>query len=498
LAQARVAYTEAQSRLEAAKGGLVDHITREAEARNAVSALARRREDIARQRDKLHHEEQAVQEQLAEIDRQSQERRSGVEELRARLDATAGEQEARAHELRSLAEQRRRAERAAADVEAALLQVQSRLESLQQIQRNYEGFHRGVRAIMREEQHPDGVLGVVADVIDIPERYERAVAAVLGERLQYVIVRGEQEGVGAVDLLRREASGRGSFIPLHPRQLPLNGAASLNGNSVRLLDVVGVKESFRPVAQSLLGEVVLVPDLDSAVNIWRQNGIFVTLVTPEGDVMDPSGVITGGSDRPIEEEILARRREIEGLRAALEGKIAELAVARTELARLDETITQVDEAVKALGQDVHDFTVRLVGVEKDLERLGLERPQCVSRCDVIRYELSTLSIEDEQAAAEASTVTAQVADAIEQREARQRQVSEEQRNAEEVTLHVEGLVEEVTSRKVRVAERRERQQAAAVAVESWRRQQTDLAVREDHLSGILVARLLWNLFDAGQ
>lgn len=481
LAEARAAMADAQSRLESAKGGLVDHITREADARNALAALVRRREDIARQREKLQHEENAVQQQLAEIERQLEERRAGVEQLRARLHATTGEQEARAHDLRSLAEQRRRAERVAADIEAALLQVQSRLESLEQIQRNYEGFHRGVRAIMREEQHPDGVLGVVADVIDIPERYERAVAAVLGERLQYVIVRGEQEGVGAVDLLRREASGRGSFIPLHPRPLPLTGAASLNGDSVRLLDVVGVKDSFRSVAESLLGEVVLVPDLHSAVNLWRQNGIYVTLVTPEGDVMDPSGVITGGSDRPIEEEILARRREIEALRAALEGKISQLAVARTELARLDETIQQVDEAVKSLGQDVHDLTVRIVGVEKDLERLELERPQCVSRCDVIRYELSTLSVEDEQAEAEASTVQAEVAAAVEQREARQRQVSEEQRNAEDVTLRVDGLVEEVTSRKVRVAERRERQQAAAAAVESWRRQQSELAKRETAL-----------------
>jgi chromosome segregation protein len=481
LGAARAAMAEAQSRLEAAKGGLVDHITREAEARNALSALARRREDIARQRDKLHNEEAAVQTKLAEIDRQLQERRDGVEQLRAQLHATTGEQEARAHQLRSLAEQRRRAERAAADVEAVLMQIQSRLQSLEQIQRNYEGFHRGVRAIMREEQHPDGVLGVVADVIDIPERYERAVAAVLGERLQYVIVRGEQEGVGAVDLLRREASGRGSFIPLHPRPLPINGAASLNGNSVRLLDVIGVKESFRFVAESLLGEVVLVPDLASAVNIWRQNGIYVTLVTPEGDVMDPSGVITGGSDRPIEEEILARRREIEGLRGALEGKTAELDAARSELARLDETIGQVDEAVKALGQDVHDLTVRIVGVEKDLERLELERPQCISRCDVIRYELSTLSIEDEQAQTEASSVATQVSAAVEQREARQRLVSEEQRNAEDVTGRVDGLLEEVTSRKVRVAERRERQQGAAAAVESWRRQQAELAARETAL-----------------
>jgi chromosome segregation protein len=482
LGEARTALAEAQARLESAKGGLVGHITREAEARNALSALVRRREDIARQRDKLHQEEAAVQAQLAEIDRQSLERRAGVEQLRAQLDATAGEQEARAHELRSLAEQKRGAERVAGDVEAALLQVQSRLESLEQIQLNYEGFHRGVRAIMREEQHANGVLGVVADVIDIPERYERAVAAVLGERLQYVIVRGEQEGVGAVDLLRREASGRGSFIPLHPRQLSMGGAASLNGSSVRLLDVVGVKDSFRPVAESLLGEVVLVPDLDAAVNIWRQNGIYVTLVTPEGDVMDPSGVITGGSDRPIEEEILARRREIEGLRVALESKISELAIARTELSHLDETIVRVDATVKDLGQNVHDLTVRLVGVEKDLERLEIERPQCVSRSQVIRYELGSLAAEDEQAAAEASAVEARVAAAIEERESRQREVAEEQRSAEDIVGRVDALAEEVTSRKVRVAERRERQQAAAVAAESWRRQQAELAARETALS----------------
>jgi len=54
----------------------------------------------------------------------------------------------------------------------------------------------------------------------------------------------------------------------------------------------------------------IVPDLSSAIGLWRQNGIRVTLVTPEGDVIDPSGVITGGSDRPIEEEILARRRQV--------------------------------------------------------------------------------------------------------------------------------------------------------------------------------------------
>ena len=49
--------------------------------------------------------------------------------------------------------------------------------------------------------------------------------------------------------------------------------------------------------------------------LWRKNGVHVTMVTPEGDVIDATGVITGGSERPIEEEIVSRRRELAALRA---------------------------------------------------------------------------------------------------------------------------------------------------------------------------------------
>ena len=98
--------------------------------------------------------------------------------------------------------------------------------------------------------------------------------------------------------------GRGSFIPLSPRKVLMNGngAASLNGNTRRLLEVVQVNDAYRNVAETLLGEVVLVPDLSSGLALWRKNGVHVTMVTPDGDVIDATGVITGGSERPLEEE----------------------------------------------------------------------------------------------------------------------------------------------------------------------------------------------------
>ncbi|MFN8643070.1 MAG: AAA family ATPase [Candidatus Binatia bacterium] len=204
----RAALARLSGALEVAKGALVEHVTRAVEVRNALAGLARRREEIARQLDKLRAEDRELERRREDVDAQLAARRADLERLRGELARATGEQEARANELRALAEARRRWEREAVEVEGIVVQATSRLESLAQIQANYEGFHRGVRAIMREEHHPDGVLGVVADVIDIPQQYERAVAAVLGERLQYVIVRGEEEGAEAVDRLRQEAMGR--------------------------------------------------------------------------------------------------------------------------------------------------------------------------------------------------------------------------------------------------------------------------------------------------
>jgi len=478
LGVARTALGAAQAALDLAQSALVEQVTREVEARNAAGALERRGDEIARQLDKLRAEETILEQRRIEIDAQLAARRADVDRLRGELAAASGAQDARAHEVRALAEARRRAEREALALEGTVLQARSRLESLEQIQANYEGFHRGVRAIMRSEQHADGVLGVVADVIDIPQEFERAVAAVLGDRLQYVIVRGEEDGAVAVDHLRQEASGRSSFIPLQPRIPDLSAVAKLNGTSRRLMDLVGVDDRFRSVAQSLLGDVVLVPDLDSAIGVWRQNGIRVTLVTPQGDVVDASGVITGGSDRPIEEEILARRREIDHLRGSAETTGAQLGEMRAELDQVSQAIAAAEDALKSLGQGAHELTVQIVAAEKDAERLELEQPQCVSRRDVVRYEIDMLLAETRTIADEQRVVSERLRGLDAERVQLEQGVAARRGEVEAARARSEALAGELTAIKVRVAERRERQQAAAAAVDALRRHQRELSERQ--------------------
>jgi chromosome segregation protein len=487
LAAAQDALAGIEARIDADKNELVAHVARQAQAHNARSSLQHRSEDIARQLGRLRDEDGALEGRIAEAGRRSVAAKEILQQLRGRLAMATAEQEKLAEDVRRHAEERRRLDRQIAEFEGQLVHARSRLETLVQIQSRYEGFERGVRSIMGVgPQHPAGVLGVVADVIDIPQQYERAAAAVLGERLQYVIVAGEEDGAGAVDRLRREEQGRGSFIPLHPRQYE-HGAAQMNGASKRMLELVAFDESFRSVAEALLGDVVLVPDLTTAVSAWRQDGGRVTLVTPDGDVMQPSGVITGGSDRPAEEELLARRREIEALKARAEETAVQLGVLREAHDAASLHLDEAEVAVRAVGEGAHDLAVEVVAAEKDIERIELEIPEFKSRREVLRYEVDNLT-EEARSVADSLAEQQEEVSRLERRSSDlERQAVEGRRSREESAGRAETLRADVTAMKVRAAERRERKQAAVAALESLLEQRRDLASRQLNLTGDLEA-----------
>ncbi|MFI5364689.1 MAG: chromosome segregation protein SMC [Candidatus Binatia bacterium] len=479
LSQARAQVVAASAAVEAAKNAVVGVVAREAECRNALAAQARRRDDARRRLEKAAAEQAEAGERLAAVESTTAARRGDVAGLRERLRAAEGEKEQRAERVRVIAEERRGWEREANEAHNTLVQLRSRLDSLQEIQRNYEGYQRGVRSVLMNAPSEGGVLGVVADVIDVPQQYERAVAAALGDRLQYVIVRQEDDGLGAVTMLRDQDSGRGSFIPLTPRKVLMNGngAASMNGNTRRLLDCVQVDEQYQRIAETLLGEVVLVPDLIAGLALWRKNGVHVTMVTPEGDVLDATGVITGGSERPLEEEIVSRRRQAGELAAEIAVTQERVNRAQEQTQRLQREMEEQEHALKALDRDTHALTLELVAAEKDLERLDAERPRWVDRIEVARFESTTAATEEAESHAELQRLDAELAALAGERERLEAGLRACQEGTAAAAARVDEINGELTGIKVRVAERRQRQEAAVAALGRLRVQGEDLTSR---------------------
>jgi len=480
---ARVQSADAAKNAEVLKGSIRELAAREVEARNLHVAGTRRKEQAVRRWEQVRLDLAVADERLAGAQHAAAAVACDLEILRGKLRSAQGEKEERADRVRSLSQQLRERERRVADLEHLIVQSRSRLQYLEEIQRNYEGYQRGVRSILLDEQRSEGVLGVVADVLGVPEEHERAVAAALGDRLQYVIVRGEHDGADAVNRLRHSDLGRGSFIPLSPRSIPLvgAGAASLNGNTRRLLDVVQVDDHFRPVAEALLGEVVLVPDLSEGLALWQRNGVHVTMVTPQGDVIDATGVITGGSERPIEEEMVSRQRLILELAADIGVCDANLTGERAEVDRLGQDLSSENNILSELDRETHALTLRVVAAEKDEERLTAEIPGWIDRVEVLGFERRAAAHEEGETRAELLQ-TARELDSFAAQMSQLTDLSfQANENATAMLTQLDLLSAEQTAVRVRIAQHQQRLEGVSAAAQRLQAQRQETLSQIDGL-----------------
>ena len=177
----------------------------------------------------------------------------------------------------------------------------SRLKSLKELQSAYEGYYTGVRAIMRAKTHyPDqfqGVCGVIAELVTTDTEYEVAIEVALGSAIQNVITETAEDAQQGIAFLKKYRAGRVTFLPLD-----ILRGRRFEGE--KLLDqpgVIGIAEElidydpkYEVAMRHLLGNTLVIEDLDAAVALTRQFRPSARLVTLDGEVINTSGAITGG------------------------------------------------------------------------------------------------------------------------------------------------------------------------------------------------------------
>jgi len=391
----------ARSELESSRNDLFTIGNERNRLEMEIDSSRRTRESLGRRRSDSAHRFSALEGRVKafEKDRQAQEEECRKVDEEARRTAA---------DLTGLRENIKESKVSLAQAEtalAALLEKQAEVRGLQKtlvaLDEQMEGLPEGVRHVMKDyaQTGQAGVLGVVADHIDVPRQYEKAVMAVLGERLDHVIVDGPDSGRSAVDYLKSQAGGRGSFIPRAPRSNGNghNGLAQVKGTGIigPLVDIVSFSGSMNGLGEFLLGDALLVEDLKFAVDLWRQNGITATLVTLDGDVVEPTGIITGGN-QDVEETPLARKRKIREL--DLEGKrvAADMKRKRESRSDLHEKIAGDDTKLAELEERVRDTERTLISAQSALSMTVRELEQLKQTMEDLRSEIALTDLEDRE------------------------------------------------------------------------------------------------------
>jgi chromosome segregation protein len=412
----------------------------------------------------------------------------------------------------------------------------SRLQSLAEIQARYESFQRGVRAIMQrvrdEEQTPapgqecvgsvtshrtwsmGGVRGVVADIVQPPPEFETALEAVLGERLGNIIVDSHDVGVEAIEYLKSKSEGRSSFIPVALRSPAAIAAAPVGtvvfdtgdglsgepqapgrlpqGDGVRgpMLELIGYDRQYDRVAAYLLGDVVVVEDLRSALDLWRRTHTDKTLVTLDGEVIDPHGVVTGGSRESALAGVLSQKREMRELEEVVARLEVDYQAALDRHVRNKQALAEVSKTVEELTTAARHNEMEMLAQRKDGDRVLRERQQLEARRGQLQSSVDDLRAalaQNERRLCEATTTLAELRESSVVHEASAATLRAE---TETLQTRVDGLAADLSLHSVAAAQARDRRKTARQNLDRLEREMADHERRRTQLEAEVSADLL--------
>src|SRR6266478_937975 len=311
--------------VEEGKDALLDALAEEARLRNLAEALRQRRDDLDGRRRRLEDEQHALGERLHANARASEAARAAIGRLEGERARLVAERQTLGELQRTLGAEESAQLAVLEQARAEATQLRSRADSLRELQARYEGCTRGVASLVGRAP---GAAALLASVLRVPKDLERAVAAALGMRLAQVVVPDTAAAIDAVDWLTRTSGGSATVLPREAERR----AAVIVPPGPRLVDRIEVEPQHWALVEALLGCVLLATDLDEALKLWRGADHPVTVVTPRGEAIDPLGAVTGGSEPPLEETLLARARELRELEGAHAASLARLAAEERALA----------------------------------------------------------------------------------------------------------------------------------------------------------------------
>lgn len=486
LEERRIEAQEAERHLARLREQASELKTRIVRAESILKNGLLRREEAAGRGERLRAEREELEARILEA---SEERL----ELEARLEGLRGGKESSAEERESL-EGALNAKRQAYDelstrvdaLREELTLKKSRLRSLEEIARRFEGVGAGVRALMeREDAGAElGLIGLLADSVKCPPQYTRALAGALGERLEDIVVREASGAIDALAWLKEGAKGRAGLFPLNLASVGTASSPSSPEIIGRLEDLVRVEGEAEEAVKALLAPYLIVGSLERALELHKEHPGF-SFVTLDGELVSQDGRIRGGAGEDEHAHLVQVKAEINGIAEQVSRLELEFEAADIERRALREETARIEASLEMARAASHETALSVVAAEKDLRSVEDELARLRRRVNELSEETAGLSshlagMDDEEAEARA-----ELDDAYDEELALESQFMEGEERFDEKRALVDEQSARLTEVRVRAAQAKQRAESERSALDRLEVTAHELDEREDRLRGDL-------------
>ncbi|WP_426710067.1 chromosome segregation protein SMC [Cetobacterium sp. SF1] len=258
--------------------------------------------------------------------------------------------------------------------------------SLQRLSETNEGFYKGVKEILNKKI--SGVHGAFISLIEVPEKLEKAIEASIAGNLQDIVVETSDVAKKCIEELKKSKSGRASFLPLDIiKESKLREYIDREGILGRGSDLISYDKKYSNIVKSLLGNILIVENLDIGLSILKENKFNGNIVTLGGELLSGRGRITGGdTNNSSVSQIFERKKDIKILKTTLE--------------KLSLDINEIKNKLKSSNEKLNDIEERLLScdlekdkVKREINKIDEDENNQKKKIERIHKELKVLEID---------------------------------------------------------------------------------------------------------
>ncbi len=210
-----------------------------------------------------------------------------------------------------------------------------------------------------------GIHGPVSQLAKVPPEYEVALEVAAGVRLNYIVVEDDGVGEAVIDFLKRQEAGRVTLLPLNKIRAsdhfpPINSAGIID----YAINLVQFDPLYRRIFAYVFGDTLVVQNLSVGRSLLGQ----YRMVTLEGELLEKSGAMTGGSlhrrNRQFGSTDLKEKQQL------LEKAERRLQTLQSQLRKEEEELSRLLARYAGQEKEVTEITLTLENIEQGVTEKG--------------------------------------------------------------------------------------------------------------------------------
>lgn len=279
-------------------------------------------------------------------------------------------------------------------LEQEISSVETRLNLIEQAENDLLGYSEGAKKVLNyaAQQGAIGDAKLLGGAVLVDEAYEAAVAAALGEFLDAVILDVDKLPEDLISYVKGQQS-RGVIVPLGELSIPSDKFIPEKHRAILglAIDFVDCDPKIYPVMQLLLGHVVVVEDLKVARNVLSILPQYAKVVTLDGDVLYPGGIVVAGGN--AEKTKLSRPREQRRLRELLGGLKERKTALLQQVQSLESTLMAAQNEQDELINTHEELHALKQAKEKEIDEQVLQEEKATRQSQWLSEQVNRLSDE---------------------------------------------------------------------------------------------------------